>query len=188
MVAWGREHTAADLRAGTLRDLPADRPESCITMWDYIEHALDPRGDLEAAFARLEPGGIARALHRRRWRSALARDLAGALAPDDAPPPQLLLHRGTIGSSWSRSGSRSESDFMLAVYPRYVAHAACLMADVRFLGRTTAWPHGSDVGRFRSLCATSRRWPAASNVARGSPGSSPARSPRHDPLGTLDDE
>ena len=58
MVDWGRRHTTGDIGVGTLRDVPEDRVESCITMWDYIEHALDPRDDVEQAFARLRPGGV----------------------------------------------------------------------------------------------------------------------------------
>ena len=58
MVDWGRAHLAADLRLGTLADVPHDRDESCITMWDYLEHALDPRADVQDALSRLRPGGI----------------------------------------------------------------------------------------------------------------------------------
>ena len=127
MVAWGRERTAADLRAGTLRDLPADRPESCITMWDYIEHALDPRADLEAAFARLEPGGIV-ALSTGDVGSALAR---ASLEHWHLMTPRhhnYFFTRATLGRLLESVG------FMLeyvgrpaAVYPlRYLAHKACL--------------------------------------------------------------
>lgn len=58
MVDWGRRALAVDIRLGTLEDAPFVRIESCITMWDYIEHALDPRRDLELAFSRLRSGGV----------------------------------------------------------------------------------------------------------------------------------
>jgi 2-polyprenyl-3-methyl-5-hydroxy-6-metoxy-1,4-benzoquinol methylase len=30
----------------------------CVTMWDYIEHSLDPAGDLAKAYELLAPGGV----------------------------------------------------------------------------------------------------------------------------------
>ena len=36
----------------------ADAPYDAITMWDYIEHSLDPRRDLEHAQEQLRPGGV----------------------------------------------------------------------------------------------------------------------------------
>ena len=77
MVEWGRATLGADLAVGSLLDTTPDRTESCVTMWDYIEHALDPRGDLERAHARLSPGGVL-ALSTGDVASALARvSLAG---------------------------------------------------------------------------------------------------------------
>jgi 2-polyprenyl-3-methyl-5-hydroxy-6-metoxy-1,4-benzoquinol methylase len=58
MVTWGQNRLRANLRVGTLADLPQERAASCVTMWDYLEHALDPRTDLVRARAHLRPGGI----------------------------------------------------------------------------------------------------------------------------------
>ncbi len=58
MVRWGVEHLAAPLVVESLSDSKVERAELCVTMWDYIEHALDPRGDVERAYARLRPGGF----------------------------------------------------------------------------------------------------------------------------------
>ena len=59
MVGWGREHLGVRLELGALAS-SEQAPESlaAVTMWDYIEHATDPRGDVEAAFRLLQPGGV----------------------------------------------------------------------------------------------------------------------------------
>jgi len=72
MVEWAGAHLDADVRRGTLVDLPHDRVESCVTMWDYLEHSVDPLADVADAFARLSPGGIL-ALSTGDADSALAR-------------------------------------------------------------------------------------------------------------------
>jgi 2-polyprenyl-3-methyl-5-hydroxy-6-metoxy-1,4-benzoquinol methylase len=59
MVRWAETELALPVARGTLRDLPAgDPPFDVITMWDYIEHAIDPRRDLVLAAERLRPGGL----------------------------------------------------------------------------------------------------------------------------------
>jgi 2-polyprenyl-3-methyl-5-hydroxy-6-metoxy-1,4-benzoquinol methylase len=59
MVDWGREHLGVALERRTLAALDAE-PGSidAVTMWDYIEHALDPRADLAHAYELLRPGGV----------------------------------------------------------------------------------------------------------------------------------
>ena len=59
MVAWGREHLGVRIELGALAD-SEQAPDSlaAVTMWDYIEHATDPRGDVLAAFRLLQPGGV----------------------------------------------------------------------------------------------------------------------------------
>jgi SAM-dependent methyltransferase len=134
MVDWGRRHTAADIRVGTLGDTPADRAESCITMWDYIEHALDPRGDVEQAFARLRPGGIL-ALSTGDAGSALARM---SLERWHLMTPRhhnffftLRTMRRLLGAAGFEILSMRRP---AAVFPlRYLAHKACLTADLSLL-------------------------------------------------------
>jgi SAM-dependent methyltransferase len=58
MVSWGVARLDVDLVRTSLADAQSDRTEACITMWDYLEHSLDPRGDIERAFTRLRPGGV----------------------------------------------------------------------------------------------------------------------------------
>jgi SAM-dependent methyltransferase len=59
MVEWGRSHLGASLICSTFTqsNLPA-QPFDAITMWDYIEHSVDPRADLAKARTLLRPGGI----------------------------------------------------------------------------------------------------------------------------------
>lgn len=59
MVTWGREHLAVGLELGDLHevDLPVEAFDA-VTMWDYIEHSLDPAADLRRARELLRPGGV----------------------------------------------------------------------------------------------------------------------------------
>ena len=57
MVAWGRRELGVPLRAGDISVFQRDG-FAAVTMWDYIEHAVDPRGDLERAHELLEPKGL----------------------------------------------------------------------------------------------------------------------------------
>jgi SAM-dependent methyltransferase len=59
MSHWGRERLGLDLRTGPFAR--EDYPEGAydlVTMWDYIEHSVDPVGELAHARALLRPGGI----------------------------------------------------------------------------------------------------------------------------------
>jgi SAM-dependent methyltransferase len=58
MVRWGRTHLRVPLRLGSLRSL--DRPGgfSAITMWDYIEHSVDPVGELTSCNRLLRSNGV----------------------------------------------------------------------------------------------------------------------------------
>jgi SAM-dependent methyltransferase len=59
MAEWARTNLQAPVDRATLASL-AGEPASlaAVTMWDYIEHAVDPRGDLSRAYEILEPGGV----------------------------------------------------------------------------------------------------------------------------------
>lgn len=58
MSAWGREHLGLDIASGLFQQ--ADYPPSsldAVTMWDYIEHSIDPALDFAKAAEVLRPGG-----------------------------------------------------------------------------------------------------------------------------------
>jgi SAM-dependent methyltransferase len=57
MVEWGRRELGAPLERQVLGDL-AGGAFDALTMWDYIEHALEPAADLQHAHERLRPGGV----------------------------------------------------------------------------------------------------------------------------------
>lgn len=52
-------HLQVDVKCGTFSDnQPVARSFDVITMWDYIEHCLDPVHELELANRSLKPGGL----------------------------------------------------------------------------------------------------------------------------------
>jgi 2-polyprenyl-3-methyl-5-hydroxy-6-metoxy-1,4-benzoquinol methylase len=59
MAAWGRERLDLDIKNGWFQT--AEYPSyafDAVTMWDYIEHSIDPSADLMKAAHILRPGGI----------------------------------------------------------------------------------------------------------------------------------
>jgi 2-polyprenyl-3-methyl-5-hydroxy-6-metoxy-1,4-benzoquinol methylase len=130
MVDWGRATLAADLRLGTLADVPHDREESCITMWDYLEHALDPRADVEQALSRLRPGGIL-ALSTGDAGAALARLSLRRWHLMTPRHHNFFFTRRTIRTLLETVGFEVvELGHPAARYPlRYLAHKARLALD-----------------------------------------------------------
>lgn len=57
MVEWGRRELNAPLERRLLADLP-DEAFDAVTMWDYIEHSIDPAADLRRAHELLRAGGV----------------------------------------------------------------------------------------------------------------------------------
>jgi SAM-dependent methyltransferase len=76
VVEWGRRELGAPLHVGDVST--AAGSYAAVTMWDYIEHSLDPAGELAKMNELLEPGGVvalstgdvesaAARLSRSRW-------------------------------------------------------------------------------------------------------------------------
>lgn len=133
MVSWGVEHLGADLRTATLADLrPADEPEACVTMWDYLEHSLAPRADVEAAFARLRPGGVL-ALSTGDAGSVLARLSLRRWHLMTPRHHNAFFSRATIRRLLESVGFEVVSiGAPASVFPlRYLAHKGGLVVDVR---------------------------------------------------------
>jgi 2-polyprenyl-3-methyl-5-hydroxy-6-metoxy-1,4-benzoquinol methylase len=147
MVSWGVEHLDAELDVATLADLPQDEPESCITMWDYLEHSIDPRSDVEAAYARLRPGGVlalstgdagslVARLSLRRWHLMTPRH------------HNAFFSRATIRRLLESVGFEVVSiGAPASVFPlRYLAHKAGLVVDARPVHALSARLTGSHLG------------------------------------------
>lgn len=58
MVAWGRERLGERLHLGTVSTVSDLDSFRAITMWDFIEHSLDPAADLAHSFDLLQAGGL----------------------------------------------------------------------------------------------------------------------------------
>jgi 2-polyprenyl-3-methyl-5-hydroxy-6-metoxy-1,4-benzoquinol methylase len=57
-TAWGRDQLGVTLETGQFLDLRPQGEFDAITMWDYLEHTLRPRAEIERAAALLRKGGI----------------------------------------------------------------------------------------------------------------------------------
>jgi predicted TPR repeat methyltransferase len=59
MVEWGRLHLSNRLELTPFAELSRE-PSSfdVVTMWDYIEHSIDPSAEIERAHELLAPGGL----------------------------------------------------------------------------------------------------------------------------------
>lgn len=59
MVEWGTQNVSRNLTRYAFAETELTQGSlSAVTMWDYIEHAVDPRADLERAWELLSPGGV----------------------------------------------------------------------------------------------------------------------------------
>ena len=58
VVEWGRRELGLPLHVGDLAAVEGIGSCSAVTMWDYIEHSLDPAGDLARSNDLLVPGGV----------------------------------------------------------------------------------------------------------------------------------
>ena len=78
VVEWGRRELGVELRIGDISSVSEPEAFHAVTMWDYIEHSLDPRADVAKANELLAPGGLmalstgdldsaAARLSRSRW-------------------------------------------------------------------------------------------------------------------------
>jgi 2-polyprenyl-3-methyl-5-hydroxy-6-metoxy-1,4-benzoquinol methylase len=57
-AAWGREELGLEIVVGQFLEARLPGSFDAITMWDYLEHTLDPRAELERAASLLRRGGI----------------------------------------------------------------------------------------------------------------------------------
>lgn len=165
MLEWGRRELGAELAHGTLADV--DVPSGsldAVTMWDYLEHSLDPVADLERAHDLLRTGGVL-ALSTGDGDAPVAR-LSGSrwhlLTPrhhnyffTEQTLRRLLDQTGFDRLSLSHAGSR---------YPlRYLVHKARTLMQLRVLDTLTQRLTEGAIGR---IAVPVNLWDIATVVAR----------------------
>jgi SAM-dependent methyltransferase len=148
MVEWGRSRLGVALDVGILQaSPPAEASLDAVTMWDYLEHALDPLGDVECAHRALRPGGIlalstgdaaslAARLSGERWHLLTPEHHNFYFTPTTL---RLLLERaGFRIASVRHPGGR---------YPlRYLAHKLRTLVAARPLDRLTDYLSSAPIG------------------------------------------
>jgi cyclopropane fatty-acyl-phospholipid synthase-like methyltransferase len=58
MVDWGTTHLGVPLTCAGFQELESAEAFTAVTMWDYVEHSIDPRSDFEKAHELLRVGGV----------------------------------------------------------------------------------------------------------------------------------
>ncbi len=59
MVAWATDELGVSVTRGSFANPEVILPQfDAVTMWDYIEHSIDPRADFVKAHDHLTPGGV----------------------------------------------------------------------------------------------------------------------------------
>ena len=119
----------------------------CVTMWDYIEHTIDPVSELQLARRVLRPGGVlalstgdagslAARLTGRRWHLLTPRH------------HNYFFTRGSLLRALERAGFQSLAvrHFGARYSVRYLAHKLRTLADVRPLRRLERSLGGSRMG------------------------------------------
>jgi methyltransferase family protein len=58
MVEWGRRHLGVPIGVAGIMAVPGRNAFAGVTMWDYIEHSIDPAAEIERANELLVEGGL----------------------------------------------------------------------------------------------------------------------------------
>jgi SAM-dependent methyltransferase len=58
MIEWGRSQLGLPVRIGSLSSVDEEHAFTAVTMWDYIEHSLDPLDDVRRCSELLRPEGV----------------------------------------------------------------------------------------------------------------------------------
>lgn len=148
MVAWGREALRLRIREGRLADYdPTPGRYSIVTMWDFIEHSLDPMGDLRSASRALADGGVL----------ALSTGDIGSLVARASGSRWHLLtprHHNFYFSAATLERALDEAGFEVLVrshpgstFPlRYLSHKGRTMLDTRLTRFVARWLERSSLG------------------------------------------
>lgn len=167
MVAWGVEQLHVPLAEATLAAAPSERASlDAVTMWDYIEHALDPAADLERVRQLLRPDGVlalstgdASAVVARisgvRWHLLTPRHHNFFFSFETLR--RLLMRTGFTVIGADRSGAR---------YPlRYLAHKARTLVRGALIDRAAS---ALDASRLGSIAVPLNLFDIVTVVARPS--------------------
>jgi 2-polyprenyl-3-methyl-5-hydroxy-6-metoxy-1,4-benzoquinol methylase len=139
MAAWAGLHLNVDIERSTFLAARLEAPFDAVTMWDYLEHVVDPRVELLRVRDLLRSGGIL-ALSTGDAGSLVAR-LSGShwhlLTPTHH---NYFFSRTTLGRYLEESGLEIlKSDYLWAGYSiGYVAHKARTLTNSHHLRSLTA--------------------------------------------------
>jgi hypothetical protein len=121
MSDWARDRLRLDVSTDVFEDGRLEGSFDVVTMWDYIEHSIDPAAALAHAAALLEPGGVL-ALSTGDASSLVAR-VSGARWHLLAPAHTFYFTPRTLGRYLDRAGfDVVESGYPASLYS--IAHAA----------------------------------------------------------------
>jgi SAM-dependent methyltransferase len=166
MTRYGREELGLELSTGVFEDSDPPRESyDCVTMWDYIEHAVDPAASFAAARRALKPRGIL-ALSTGDAGSILAR-LSGSRWHLMTPRHHnFYLDPATI----RRYLDLHSFDLVALTHPyvpyslRYCVHKLGTMApESAILRRASRWTSERRIGQ---LAIPANLWDVMSVVAR----------------------
>jgi SAM-dependent methyltransferase len=147
MAAYARDRLGLEVAEGPFDEAQlSGAPYDALTMWDYIEHSLDPVTDLRHAYSLLRPGGVL-ALSTGDAGSLVAR-ISGRrwhlLTPRHH---NFFFDRGTLGRALAEAGFQLRHSGTLAsrYSLHYLAHKLQTMG-TPLAGRVARGLEGSRLG------------------------------------------
>ena len=165
IVEWGRRELDVPLRVAEISAVEGDGAYAAVTMWDYIEHSLDPAGDLAKSNELLAPDGIvalstgdldsiAARLTRSRWHLLTPRHHNFFFS---ARTLVRLLERSGFGVVWlGRPGSRYSLAHLAYKFDRG-ARTALTAAAARRIARSHFGRYSVPVNLFDIVTVVARK-------------------------------
>jgi len=149
MAAYARAQLKLDVWQGSFDDAALEPGTfDVITMWDYLEHSVDPAGDLQRSAALLRPGGvlavstgdaasIAARVFGRRWHLLTPRH------------HNFLFTRASLEKAFRRAGFEVlVAKYSSSLYSlQYLVHKLRTLADWSFLSSLARVIGDSRIGR-----------------------------------------
>jgi 2-polyprenyl-3-methyl-5-hydroxy-6-metoxy-1,4-benzoquinol methylase len=151
MAAWARDRL--NLRVEPLPFAQARLEESgydAVTMWDYIEHSIDPSADVKRARELIAPGGVL-ALSTGDVGSLAARVFGTRWHLLTPRHHNFFFEPRTLGRMLERSGFEIVSIGHPAAWytVRYLAHKLRTIVDWPPVAHVAEWLHSAEVGRVQ---------------------------------------